>query len=507
VAAQNLRLLKGGIDLDELAADAGVDACLGLESLRREHRLILQAAGEGIYGLDCEGRALFVNPAAAQMTGHTVDELLGRSMHELVHHSHPSGAAYACADCPIYAAIRDGIARRAGSDTFWRKDGSAFPVEYTSTPIIEGRKVVGAVVVFRDATARQATEQRLHGLLMEVRELKERLQAETRAPKSSFRRGAERRAILGTSHAIETVRDLIRRAAASDAPVLVQGETGTGKELVCRAVHELGPRAAQPFISVNCAAISASLIESELFGHEKGAFTGALGQRVGRFEQASRGTLFLDEIGDLPLECQAKLLRVLQERVFRRVGGDRELRTGARVVTATNRDLRELVRAGTFRSDLYYRLHVLPIRVPTLRERRGDIRPLAEHFLRTLQHERRLGFDGFAKGSLDCLEQHDWPGNVRELEHTIERAALLCDGPELVIDARSLGDQPTMTCGVGGESRGEVAPRELGREQILRALEQARFRISGPRGAAVVLGLHPNTLRSRMTKLGLADRS
>jgi formate hydrogenlyase transcriptional activator len=518
MAAQNLRLLRGGIDLDEPVL--GAEARLGLESLRREHRLILQAAGEGIYGLDSEGRAIFVNPAAAEMTGHSAEQLLGRSMHELVHHSHPSGEAYTRTECPIYAAIRDGITRKASSDTFWRKDGTSFAVEYTSTPIIEGRKVVGAVVVFRDVTARQATEERLQHALAELHSLREGSPRE-----GSLREGSrsadhsqpgldpERAlgAIVGVSPAVQSVLDLIRRAAACEVPLLVQGETGTGKELVCRAVHELGPRRSQPLVSVNCAAISPSLIESELFGHERGAFTGALTQRAGRFEQAASGTLLLDEVSELPLESQAKLLRVLQERSFQRVGGERELRTTARVIAATNRDLLELVRAGKFRADLYYRLYVLAIAVPPLRERRMDVRPLAEHFLRCHEAYSARRFEGFAPGALARLEQHDWPGNVRELRHTIERAALLCDGPELVIDARSL---PTPHEGSGERSAsgaeglaGSARPPQLGRDDILRALEKARFRISGPRGAAAALGLHPNTLRSRMSRLGLTRGS
>jgi len=506
MATQTFRLLRGGIDLD---APEGVPAAdQGLESLRREHRLILQAAGEGIYGLDLEGRAIFVNPAAAAMTGHSVDELLGRSMHEVVHHSHPTGEVYARAECPIYAAIRDGMVRKAGCESFWRKDGTSFPVEYTSTPIIEGRSVVGAVVVFRDVTARQVTEDRLQRALQEVRELKERLQEENQHLKRRLEAGAAMRPIIGTSAELRRVLDLIRRAAGSDVPVLVRGESGTGKELVCRAIHEQGPLRARPLVSVNCAAISPALIESELFGHEKGAFTGALSQRSGRFEQADGGTLLLDEVGELPLECQGKLLRVLQEHTYQRVGGDRELCTSARVVAATNRDLRELVRAGKFRADLYYRLYVLPIEVPPLRERRGDIRPLAEHFLRRCELSQKRRFRGFAVDALDRLEQYDWPGNVRELQHTIERAALLCDGPELTIELLDLpiGEQASTArcCPSATAERHGRDTTPPTREQILQALEQTRFRISGARGAAVALGMHPNTLRSRMDRLGLS---
>ena len=503
MASKSLRLLRGGIGSDS-SSDAGLDGD-GLESLRREHhQLILQAAGEGIYGLDHEGRAIFVNPAAAELTGHSVTELLGRSMHELVHHSHPSGEIYHRAECPIYAAIRDGMVRKSGSEHFWRKDGTSFPVEYTSTPIIEGRQVVGAVVVFRDVSIRQATEDRLRRALDEVRELKERLQEENRSLRQRIDAGTALRPIVGESAAVARLLDLIRRAAATDVPVLVQGESGTGKELVCRALHELGPLKARPFVSVNCAAISPTLIESELFGHERGAFTGALSQRTGRFEQADGGTLFLDEVGELPLDCQAKLLRVLQERTFQRVGGERELGSTARVVAATNRDLSELVREGKFRADLYYRLYVLPITVPPLRERRSDIRPLAEHFLRTCEKKWQRRFRGIEAASWQRLEGHAWPGNVRELEHAIERAVLLCDGPELIVDL----PLPAIAASSAKPStEPSEEPRELvevERQHILRALESARYRVSGPNGAALRLGVHPNTLRHRMAKLGLS---
>jgi PAS domain S-box-containing protein len=497
-------LLQGGIDLDRVWGGESPSSDSRLQSLEREHQVILRAAGEGIYGLDSEGRAIFVNPAAAEMTGHTIAELLGQSMHEVVHHSHPTGEPYARCECPIYAAIRDGMVRKSGSESFWRKDGTSFAVEYTSTPIIEGRKVVGAVVVFRDVTARQATEERLRRALDEVRALKERLQEENRDLKRRLETVSPVRALVGQSEAVARVLDLIRRAAMTDVPVLVQGESGTGKELVCRAIHELGLLRGRPLVSVNCAAISPHLIESELFGHEKGSFTGAHGQRAGCFEEAGGGTLFLDEVGELPLESQGKLLRVLQERTYRRVGGERELLANARIVAATNRDLRELVRVGDFRADLYYRLFVLPIEVPPLRERKGDVRVLAEHFLRQCEHKWQRRFRGIAAASLASLERHSWPGNVRELQHVIERAVLLCDGPELVVGPLAPAEHVSSAQRTGfSRSPASDAFGSGERQRISQALQQTRFRVSGPNGAAVLLGMHPNTLRYRMQKLGI----
>jgi formate hydrogenlyase transcriptional activator len=306
------------------------------------------------------------------------------------------------------------------------------------------------------------------------------------------------RELVGSSPALTKVIELVSRVAPSDATVLVSGESGTGKELVCRALHELSPRREQAFVSVNCAAIPASLIESELFGHERGAFTGASQQRPGRFELAEGGTLFLDEIAEVPLEMQAKLLRVLQEREFERVGGRRTLRSSARIVAATNRNLLELVRAGRFREDLFYRLYVVPIRIPALRERQADIAPLAEHFRKRCELKWGRKFKGIAAASLERLKAHHWPGNVRELEHTIERAALLGEGPWLEVSGQLLDASPP---------RPDADParrlEDVEREHIRRVLESRGYRISGASGAAAALGLHPNTLRHRLKKLGI----
>jgi PAS domain S-box-containing protein len=500
-----LRVVPGAICLDAETGDASrrTHEPVSFEALRREHHLILNAAGEGIYGLDLEGRARFVNPAAAAMTGHRVEELIGRSMHDLVHHSHPDGRRYPRGECPIYAAFSDGLVRKVGDEVFFRKDGSSFPVEYTSTPIIESGRVVGAVVVFRDVTIRRFTEDKLRSALAEVERLKEQLQEENRALKAQIGQAAPAQGIVGESPALRQVLDRVRRFAPTEATVLVTGESGTGKELVCRAIHEHSPRREQPLVTLNCAALSPSLIESELFGHERGSFTGAASTRAGRFELAEGGTLVLDEIGELPLEAQAKLLRVLEVCEFERVGGNRTLRTTARIVAATNRNLRELVEVGRFRSDLYYRLYVMPIVVPPLRERRDDIPLLARHFLERCQARWGKRFEDIEPRCLERLKAYAWPGNVRELQHVIERAALVSDGPLLELDPLSEGFEASAS---SGRTQGVSAPSSLDdvqREHILRALESTGFRISGPCGAAVRLGMHPNTLRHRMHKLGI----
>lgn len=467
--------------------------------------MILNAAGEGIYGLDLQGRAKFVNPAAAQMTGHHLDELLGRSMHELVHHSHADGRRYEREACPIYAAFTDGHARKVGDEVFWRKDGSCFPVDYTSTPILAAGRLVGSVVVFRDATQRRYVEDKLCQALAEVQRLQRSVQRSLHPEKPASRARTtphhEDSIMVGRSAALAQAVELARRAATTDVNVLVSGESGTGKELVARAIHDCGPRSKQPFVSVNCAALAPSLIESELFGHERGAFTGATSQRIGRFEQAGNGTLFLDEIGELPLELQGKLLRVIETREFERVGGTRTLAVNSRLVAATNRDLRQLVQRGRFRLDLYFRLHVLHVHVPPLRQRREDIPLLLDHFLRRCQAKWNRPTLSIEPSHVRQLLAYDWPGNVRELEHAVERAVLCCDGPLLTFDV----------CGGELESSGQLEAPQPGlesldaaqRAHILRALERSAFRIAGPHGAAALLGIHPNTLRYRMNKLGI----
>ncbi len=298
------------------------------------------------------------------------------------------------------------------------------------------------------------------------------------------------------------LREQIRQVAGTDSTVLIQGETGTGKELVARALHAASPRRERPLVSVNCAALPRDLVESELFGHERGAFTGALQQRRGRFELADGGTLFLDEVGELPLEAQAKLLRVLQEREFERVGGTKSLRVDVRVIAATNRDLQAQVKDGRFRSDLFYRLNVFPMALPPLRERRGDIPALARHLAE--KAARRLGrrLEAISPAFLERAAVHDWPGNIRELENVIERA-LIMSGGEL-LDGADLFT-PVSSASPARPVEGSLADME--RAYIVRILESVGWQIEGEKGAARVVGLNPSTLRGRLRKLGIRKSS
>jgi formate hydrogenlyase transcriptional activator len=347
----------------------------------------------------------------------------------------------------------------------------------------------------------------LRAALAELETLKQRLQAENLYLRQEL--DEEMRGIVGTSLAIRGVLNQVAQVAPTAATVLITGETGTGKELIARAIHESSPRSDRPMVKLNCAAISAGLVESELFGHVKGAFTGASDKHVGRFQLADGGTLFLDEVSELPLETQVKLLRVLQEREFEPVGSARTQQVDVRVIAATNRSLESEIGNGRFRSDLYYRLNVFPIDVPPLRQRRDDIEALVEHFVE--RFARRLGrrVEGLAPGTLDDLQAHDWPGNVRELQNTIERALIASPGDRLVIDWRlgsTLGPPATGAVaanatpppGDGGNSLLEVE-----RQHIVAVLKRTQGVIEGPNGAARLLDMKPSTTRYRIKKLGI----
>ncbi len=308
--------------------------------------------------------------------------------------------------------------------------------------------------------------------------------------------------MVGDSPALRRVHEQIAQVAPTDSTVLIQGETGTGKELVARAIHDGSKRRERPLVRINCAALPRELVESELFGHEKGAFTGALQQRRGRFELADGGSLLLDEVGELPLEAQAKLLRVLQEHEFERVGGTRTLRADVRVIAATNRDLQAQVRDGRFRADLYYRLNVFPIVVPPLRERRGDIPQLLRHFAAKAARKLGRGVDGIAAPFTERAIAYDWPGNIRELENLVERALIMCDGALLDGSELFVGTPPAAPVS-SPPTAGETTLVDVERAHIVHVLERTRGVIEGDAGAARLLGLHPSTLRGRMRKLGI----
>ena len=304
--------------------------------------------------------------------------------------------------------------------------------------------------------------------------------------------------IIGNSPALESVLEQVEQVAPADSSVLIQGETGTGKELIARAIHNLSARCGRPFIKLNCAAIPFDLLESELFGHERGAFTGAIAQKIGRFELADKGTLFLDEVGDIPPGLQPKLLRVLQEQEFERLGSTRTHQVDVRLVAATNRNLVEMVKRNEFRSDLYYRLNVFPIPLPPLRARREDIPALVEHFVEIYSRRMDKQIDEIPPETMSALTSYQWPGNIRELQNFIERSVIVSSGSVLRPPLASLKSSAE------AESLGAVTLEQAEREHILKTLEQTRWVVAGPNGAAARLGIKRSTLYFRMQKLGIS---
>jgi formate hydrogenlyase transcriptional activator len=331
----------------------------------------------------------------------------------------------------------------------------------------------------------------------------ERLQRENVALREEIDKTSMFEEIVGTSPALKTVLSHISKVAPSDSTVLISGETGTGKELVARAIHRRSVRALRPFVSVNCAAIPRDLVASELFGHEKGAFTGATQQRLGRFELASGGTIFLDEIGELPIETQIALLRVLQEREFERVGGTRRIHADVRIIAATNRDLQAAISAGSFRSDLFYRLNVFPIEIPSLRERRADIPLLVEYFIDRYARKAGKNIRRVAKKTLELLQSYPWPGNIRELQNVIERSVILCETETFSIDESWLPQQPRPFLTAKPKNQIELPQRLEAQEKniIEEALKASRGRVFGPTGAAAKLGIPRSTLESKIKSL------
>jgi formate hydrogenlyase transcriptional activator len=642
-------------------------------------RLLLDSAAEAICACDSTGTCLFANCSAARILGYgDPAELLGRNLHSLEHHSHNDGTPYPIEECPIYLGFQTGESVHRDDEVYWRRDGTNFPVEYWSHPVVQEGRTIGAVITFIDITERKQTEEALRrneaqnrsllrinnaiitnltqeallcsisealhrvisfdrcaitlyqperdtflflaveGELLsdyfqagmeylrsetsvgwvydhkqprvcgnlqdssqfanerrlaaegiqsicvlpmvlqgkcigtlsfvsrerdgysdqdalflqevanqvvlaiqnmqsynEISSLKGRLEKENVYLREELRAEHNFEEIVGNSPALLKVLRDVEQVAPTDSTVLIYGETGTGKELVARAIHSRSTRSSRALVNVNCSAISAGLVESELFGHVKGAFTGALDRRIGRFELANGGTIFLDEIGELNLETQVKLLRVLQEREFEPVGSSRTLRVEVRVIAATNRNLREAVEAGRFRADLFYRLNVFPIEIPPLRERRSDIPTLVAFCLSRLSKRFGKKIEGVSRESMEHLLNYSWPGNIRELQNVIERAVIVAVEPILRLDR----DLIPVTGAKVAENHGRPDPKshpvtpvtaaalptlcEVERNHILAALHTTGGKIEGANGAAKILDLHPNTLRHRIQKLGI----
>jgi formate hydrogenlyase transcriptional activator len=446
-------------------------------------------------------RENFVSQRVQKMLGYTVEQWMSEPRFWLKIIPEEEREKTLRMSDAIFAGGSDGVVQH-----HWRtRDGRLLWVEAHVSVIFDDNNVpVGLRGVTLDISERKVAEEGLRNALLEVEQLKDQLQKENVYLREQVDLKEEFEEIIGDSDEIKYVLFKIQQVAPTDASVLIQGETGTGKELVARAIHNASPRKDRPMVKINCAALPANLIESELFGHEKGAFTGAQTRKIGRFELADGATLFLDEIGELPLELQVKLLRVLQEGEFERLGSSQTRKVDVRIIAATNRNLKVEVQNGSFREDLWYRLNVFPITVPPLRHRKSDITLLVNFFVD--QANRKLGriVKTIAPHTMEALQNYYWPGNVRELANVVERALINSNGTVLQLADKLDGE---LSIAANGNDNGHDKPlsklEDIERDHILAVLDACEWRIEGPSGAADVLGLHSSTLRSRMNKLGI----
>ncbi|WP_333835454.1 sigma 54-interacting transcriptional regulator [Acinetobacter schindleri] len=474
--------------------------------------LLLSSVGDGIYSINQQGLCTFINPVGAKMLGLKPEDVIGKNIHQIHHHTHEDGRHYPVEQCPIYAAVHDGVVHEGIQEIFWRVDGSYFPVEFTSTPIIRDSEIIGAVVVFRDISERLNTEAKLTQALSELQSLKSRLEQQNEYLQEEILQENQYHEIVGNSSSIREIIEKIKVVAQTDANVMIYGESGTGKELIARAIHQSSHRSQQPLIRVNCAAIPPELFESEFFGHVKGAFTGAIRDRAGRFELADQGTLFLDEIGELPLELQSKLLRVLQEGTFERVGEERTRKVNVRIIAATNRDLKVEVRQKRFREDLYFRLNVFPIFSPALRERKEDIPLLVSHFTKLICEQRKVPYLSFSQKHIQELQRYNWPGNIRELQNVLERAMITARHGAVSFQYLLEQDgQPVShtkeTIVIAENATPDILSidelKQIEIKNLQRAVQHCEGKIFGEDGAAKLLAINPTTLISKLKKLGI----
>ena len=479
------------IDMATQMARVAIEAKRAGDALRQSEdrlRLVIDTIPTMVWSLLPDGAVDFVNQRWLEYTGLSLQEALADSMRTV----HPEDAPRVMEKWRTDMAVGEQCEyelrlRRADGEYRW--------VLVRTVPL---RDEQGNIVKWYGTAVDIEDRKRA---LQDIHALKNRLQMENLALKEEVDQASMFEEIVGSSEALSRVLAHVTRVAPTDSTVLIKGETGTGKELVARAIHRLSRRSDRAFVLVNCAAIPPSLIASELFGHEKGAFTGATQRRLGRFELADGGTIFLDEVGELPAETQSALLRVLQERKFERVGGSQPISVDVRVLAATNRDLKAGVDAGTFRLDLFYRLNVFPLQVPSLRERVEDIPVLAEYFAQRYAAKAQKNIRRIEKRTLKLLQAYPWPGNVRELQNVIERAAILFDGDTLSVDETWLQREPPARHADSATLAASLESQE--REMIEAALAESRGRVSGPSGAAARLGIARSTLESRIRSLSI----
>jgi formate hydrogenlyase transcriptional activator len=447
------------------------------EELRRITDLIAQS----IIVLDADGRPLYANRFVLDYFGLALEDVQAEGFRERVFHPED------------VARLRDERTGRLSGDV---------PFENEQRALGKDGKYRWFLIRYNPLLDSQGNAVRWYATGTDIDDRKraeDRMRNETVALREDIVRSSMFEEVVGASAVLRKVLAQLAKVAPTDSSILIEGETGTGKELIARAIHNRSPRASRAFIRVNCAAIPPALFASELFGHEKGAFTGAMHRRLGRFESADGGSIFLDEVGELPLEIQVALLRVLQEREIERVGGNQTIPVDVRVIAATNRDLREAVANGTFREDLFYRLDVVPLRLPPLRERVGDIRLLTEYLVERYARKAGKRFGAIAKDTLELFDRYHWPGNIRELQNVIERAVILAEGDHFYVDPNWLplnAGRRTATA-----LRSDLADRE--RAMIEEALRATGGMVAGPQGAATRLGVPRQTLQSKLRKLGV----
>jgi PAS domain S-box-containing protein len=460
-----------------------------------EERYLLALAGstDGLWDWDLQSNTVFYSDRFSEILGHTPAEFPG-TIDSLRSRLHPEDTA------AVWAAIKRHLKERIAYRIELRlrtKSGEYLWFLARGQAIWNsGGKAIRMCGSIQDITERKQTELNLKAALAEIQVLKEKLEAERAYLQEEIKLEYNYENIIGQSDGLNYVLYKVEQIAPSDTTVLVLGETGTGKELVARAIHGLSPRKDRALLKVNCATLPLNLIESELFGHEKGAFTGAHVRQLGRFEVANGASLFLDEIGELPMELQSKLLRVIQDGEFERLGSSDTIKVDVRVIAATNRNLEEEVRRGRFREDLWYRLNIFPITVPPLRERIEDIALMVDFFVDKIS--RRLGksIESIPTSVMNALQDYQWPGNVRELENVLERAVINTSGPKLhLVDELKKPDKDLTTT--------QKTLEEVERNHIVRVLEQTNWKVSGQNGAAEILGLNRSTLRARIRKLGI----
>jgi len=460
-----------------------------------ELRQLINTIPQHVVVLEPDGSIRYVNQVGLDYTGLTLEETVAKDALAKIFHPDDLERVVGEREQAISRGVQwDAEVRIRGKDGDYRW----FIIRLNPLQDEQGR-ILQWYGTSTDIEDRKQAEDSLRTALEEIKKLRDQLHKENIALREEIDQASMFEEIIGSSAALRRVLVHVAKVAPTDSTVLIAGETGTGKELVARAIHKRSHRATRAFVSVNCAAIPISLIASELFGHEKGAFTGATQRRLGRFELADGGTIFLDEVGELPPETQVTLLRVLQERAFERVGGAQPIAVNVRVLAATNRDLHAAVEAGTFRRDLFYRLNVFPIHVPPLRDRVDDIPLLVEYLTERYASKAGKKIRSVKKKTLELFQAYDWPGNIRELQNVVERAVILCDGDTLAVDESWLQRE---------SPRPGVASRGLGRldviqekEMIETALTDSGGRVSGPRGAAAILGIPRSTLESRIRSL------